>query len=1244
MGRRLTRICASIVMLMLLCNGLAAHSAFADEVSGGLAVSVRSDKSSYSSGDDVVFTVDVKNGYAATVSGLNGTADLPECLTVKQGSSSSWNAESIAPGESATWTIRASANSIKVSKTDKSKSDKASGIPFTGDVNNWILFAAAGASLLFIGIFLLHRNKAVFGILICFVVSSSLLLSILPRATYAETDSSVVDAQTAVFVDGKRVDVVIHIKHDPVSQSSNVHTVAFNIAYPDLIDNPTDFSSLEVKDGDVVKKPSDPKSRVFGFNGWFADEGLSVPFDFSKPITGDTVIYAKLSFDGTDTDSDGMADGIERWYGTDITNADSDGDGLPDGFEIECGTNPLLADSDANGVSDYDEDADNDLLSNGGELQKGTRPLNPDTDNDGILDGEEIKNAGTDPLNADTDGDGALDGWESENGFDPKTFDSSFETTISAANPSSSNLVTAGVKVKGLTGSQASSLTIAPVDNSQQSLVSPSIAGYMGNAYEFSVDGSFDSAEISFSYDTGTFGQPDDDFRPEIYYVNEQTHCLEKVENQDADGNTVTAYVSHFSTYILLNGVPFDKAWDADIKSANDANDGMAFCFTLDYSQSMDDNDPYYLRKDVTKSFVEKLREEDQGALVSFVAKATVACPLTNDKNALNQAIDSIQNDSGWNFGTSGTNGTTALKTSLEELSKTNLKNKYILFMTDGEDTTSDPEKSYEDLIADAQSTGVKIYTVALGKANTELLNRIAESTGGKCYEAKAGLDLEDIYKDIEVETVDLFTDSNDDGIPDYYNKLIYEGTLILSNGSRELTGIDFNYDCDGKPSDDWDHDGVKNGDEIQIVTTPAGGVYIYKESNPLGIHDKGSKFDGNAEEWLLNDDNFRYSSESASITEDDLNTFVAPILSKLFGTDQQRVFKEEMMSYLVNDFTTSAKVMDTYKAANYVSSLKEGMAMLDNMVAAGKTPADKISGLVSKINGLSDKLDGVYASYGSVGLYENEYYATMAEISSFIHSEGGETIWTINCSSFRGSLSRIEAANVKIDIPKGKLNALSSKLDAISGVFDVVDQSSSLFKLISNSAELGANAESVAESIEWLNRISTHGSYAAVRDSATMLKNAIGGNFCPLIADVALNYAADEALKVMESLISNICPAGKIIVATKEGLDAFFGIGDMYEDQFKLLTMNEGTIASRGLYRGLSHKGSTGVVALSNVANMRYMGEAYCKNFKQSHGILGKLDDFFGNNKEYNDWLSVQQDSIKAAAKKLHLVMSPNL
>ena len=1245
------------MLLAIFASIVIPISSFADSQESGLSVAVRADKSSYQTGDEVVLTIDIKNGYASTVTGLKGQAELPDALYLDQESSASWNLESIAPSNSAVWTIKASAKSLKAAdKTSRSakgsSTNGSNNMPFTGDLSCWAFIAFAGAICLTAGFVSWgwHSKRGPRTFFVLFLIAF-VAVSTIPQTTYAEWGDSTgdnvntVSAKTALFIDGQRVEVEVKISHDAVKQSGDTHKVAFNIQYPDLIDNAADFATMEVKDGSTVRQPADPKSDVFGFEGWYVDTEYSTPFDFSSPITDDTVVYAKLNYDNTDADGDGMADGIERWYGTDLQNADTDGDGLPDGFEIDCGTNPLLKDSNSNGVSDFDEDADDDHLSNGEELKYGTRPLNPDTDNDGILDGDEIKNLSTDPANNDTDGDGALDGWESDHGFDPKTYNASFVVSVEASEPSNENLVTAGAEVEGLDGSQASTLKVSPVSSADQNLVNPAIAGYMGPAYSFSVDSSFDRAKITFAYDTDTFGTPNDNFRPEIYYVNEQNQCLDKVENQSINGNKVTAYVSHFSTYILLNGVPFDKAWDADIKTANDANEGMAFCFTLDYSQSMVDNDPYYLRKDVTKSFVEKLREEDQGALVSFIAKATVACPLTNDKNALNQAIDKIQNDSGWNYGWSGTNGTTALKTSLEELSKTSLKNKYILFMTDGEDTTYDEIKSYDDLIADAKAAGVKIYCVALGNADTQLLNRIADETDGKCYEAKAGLNLEDIYKDIEVETVDLFTDSNDDGIPDYYSKLIYEGKLILSNGSRELTGIDFNYDSNNNPSDDYDHDGIKNGDEIQIVTTPAGGIYLYMKSNPLRKQrNKDDYFDGNAEKWLLDDANFRYPSECKDITEDALNSIVAPLLSKLYGTDQQSVFKEELMSYMTDDFTTSSKVMDTYKVGSYTSTLKEGIAMLDDLVAKGKTPVENISNMVSKANETIDKLDDVTVGIATLDSCENDYFASIASISSYIKKQGEESIWTVNCFTFTSSLDRIKAVNVTLNISKTKLDALSSKLGAISTAIDVLDQSSSLFKLMNNAAELGANTESVAETVEWLDRISTHGSYAAVKDSAVMLKAAFGGNFAPLLTDTILNYASTDALSFIEAAVANICPYGKIVVAVKEGLGAFFGIGEKYEDQFKLLTMNEGTISSCGLYRGLSHKGSNGIVALSNVANLRYLGESDCLKYKQGHGFLGEIKDFLGLNKEYDDWITKQHADIKSAASKLHLVLSSNL
>ena len=57
-----------------------------------------------------------------------------------------------------------------------------------------------------------------------------------------------------------------------------------------------------------------------------------------------------------DTDSDGIYDFAESFFGTDIFNADSDNDSILDGREVfEFGSNPLALDSDGDGFTDAEE-------------------------------------------------------------------------------------------------------------------------------------------------------------------------------------------------------------------------------------------------------------------------------------------------------------------------------------------------------------------------------------------------------------------------------------------------------------------------------------------------------------------------------------------------------------------------------------------------------------------------------------------------------------------------------------------------------------------------------------------------------------------------------------------------------------------------------------------------------------------------------------------------------------------------
>ena len=48
----------------------------------------------------------------------------------------------------------------------------------------------------------------------------------------------------------------------------------------------------EVIDGETAVKPDDPEKTGFVFAGWFADEGLETPYDFTEKVLADTVLYA----------------------------------------------------------------------------------------------------------------------------------------------------------------------------------------------------------------------------------------------------------------------------------------------------------------------------------------------------------------------------------------------------------------------------------------------------------------------------------------------------------------------------------------------------------------------------------------------------------------------------------------------------------------------------------------------------------------------------------------------------------------------------------------------------------------------------------------------------------------------------------------------------------------------------------------------------------------------------------------
>lgn len=55
----------------------------------------------------------------------------------------------------------------------------------------------------------------------------------------------------------------------------------------------TDVSNQELTYGDVIPEPEPPTREGYVFDGWYADDALSEPWDFNEPVSGSMELHAK---------------------------------------------------------------------------------------------------------------------------------------------------------------------------------------------------------------------------------------------------------------------------------------------------------------------------------------------------------------------------------------------------------------------------------------------------------------------------------------------------------------------------------------------------------------------------------------------------------------------------------------------------------------------------------------------------------------------------------------------------------------------------------------------------------------------------------------------------------------------------------------------------------------------------------------------------------------------------------------
>lgn len=841
-----------VILVVMLCISITKTSFAAMETQDGLEVTLSTDKEEYEKGEQITAVLTLTNTNNTTINHVSLETLIPEGYSLTEPSSvTSKYIEALKSGETVTLSISLQSAKESVIKNSNDNNEKISTerkddnlIPDTKDTSKVFIWIAV-LLISMLGVIVIMRadskkiKKGISAMLIGAILSSLIFETNIYADTPDVTQKKIY-LEKKVLVSGTNVilqgSITYSVFENKNTDSENTYTITFESF------GGSEVESQIVEEGKTGVKPANPTKNGCIFNGWYTDENYTDYFDFDERIiTADIKLFAQwFEYSNTmDEDSDGISDVLEELLGTDKTNVDTDNDGLSDYIEISLlSTDPLKEDTDSNGISDGYEDYDNDGLTNLEEIRLGTNPVENDSDEDGLNDAEELQNYGTDPKNADTDGDGVSDGKEIELGTDPLTAQEIFEIKVFAKEEDS---VTVFVDAD-LKGSLVETLSVTQVDNNN--FFNEDMPGYIGAAYDFYVDGNFESATISFEFESELLS--DENFVPVIYYFNENTQMIEALETT-VEGNIASAVVSHFSTYILLNKSEVEMVWDEEIlpPGEKDSNDSVIeIVYVIDYSASMNSNDPEYLRLDIVNQFIKKLRDnQDRASVVKFAGYATTLVPLSTDKEMLTNAVNGITNasDSGCNS-EAGTNGTDGLHAALEQLKDSDGDYKYIIFLTDGEDTTS--SYSYDELIGWAVQYGVKIYSVGMGKADESLLTNIAGSTGGKYYFA-SNVNIDDdsdenlmgIFNDIANNTIDRELDSNNDGISDYYTKLLCEGKIVLGTGkANPFAGISYEA---VQANGDYDGDGLKNGEEL-IVTSNDTYVYVKMKSNPTLLDSDG--------------------------------------------------------------------------------------------------------------------------------------------------------------------------------------------------------------------------------------------------------------------------------------------------------------------------------------------------------------------------------------------------------------------
>ncbi len=443
-------------------------------------------------------------------------------------------------------------------------------------------------------------------------------------------------------------------------------------------------------------------------------------------------------------------------------------------------------------IIEADSDYDKDNLTNSIELSINTNGSVADSDYDGIIDGDE-ESYGTDPLDADTDRDGIIDGVEVLAKLTPISPSTNGKSDAELSVTHKISFDDGFLTIKGnanVYGANVERLSLYSVEANAGAYTAP---------YEFYCESEFESAEITFNYSSGLLsaaGLTPDNLH--IYKFNPRTKEFTDIGGTpDVENDTISCNISENGVYLV--------GADHIIHTTIDENTNVNIHLLIDNSGSMypssatyisEENDVNFKRLDFATNLVAKLSDKTDVAITTFTFSFNTLTEFTNNKADIMRSINEIRNIGP---GYDGTSVERALMLALKSFDEnTQDERNIIIMLTDGISTDTAGYK-LDDILNGANAKNVTIMTISLGDdIDRELLQDIADGTGGNYFPISDANALEGLYSTLIATMENDIVDEDMDGTPDSYS-LYDTGFRAEENGfkfnnfkSKDFETMDF--------------------------------------------------------------------------------------------------------------------------------------------------------------------------------------------------------------------------------------------------------------------------------------------------------------------------------------------------------------------------------------------------------------------------------------------------------------------